>query len=457
MSRQQRNTRAARTFTARASSTDSRELARNAATAADVTGTESMLWWIAVAGTVAVPLTFSLSGQESFRLPQELLLRAVGIGLAAVVLVACIVRGKRPGWIVLSPLTARIVGLIAPWTIITTLTSSRPAVSCQSLMTALSAVVLFVSITILIRRRSLRAIYWVFIPAFVNAAFYLLQEFRIWNPLTGYAGFHSANGALLGNANDVGAFLVVPCLAAGVLTIVHHGVARVAAAVCAAFLSATLVISQTLTAIVALAVGVVTLAIVLRPRRSVAITFGSVVLGMILLVAYSPVRQRVQDASAQFHERTLNQLLSGRMTAWLVAWEMGRDHPLFGIGLGTYGTHYFYYKLRVDMKYPQLAAWPKEVLGYAINFGEAHSDHLQVLAETGWPGYALLLAALIVLGRQSVAPREVSSRASFARLLALPAAAAFGVLALAQFPLRLAGVITPALFLAGACVAWGKK
>jgi hypothetical protein len=108
------------------------------------------------------------------------------------------------------------------------------------------------------------------------------------------------------------------------------------------------------------------------------------------------------------------------------------------------------YKLRtIDEKYPQWVRLGNE------SFGQVHNDHLQVLAETGAPGYLLFLTALVMLGMVSLRRTAIDDpRTQFARLFALPAAVTFAVLALAQFPMQLTAPMVPAIYLAALCFAW---
>ena len=97
-----------------------------------------------------------------------------------------------------------------------------------------------------------------------------------------------------------------------------------------------------------------------------------------------------------------------------------------------------------------------------MNFAETHNDHLQVLAETGLPGYALLLAGVLLLAFPGSRRHKRNAKGgtrveqTLARNLRLPLATAFVVLALGQFPLQLAAPRFEFLMLAGLCIAWDK-
>jgi hypothetical protein len=78
------------------------------------------------------------------------------------------------------------------------------------------------------------------------------------------------------------------------------------------------------------------------------------------------------DPQARLHTLSLNRRLPG----WRVAWANYTDHPLFGSGAETYESVYF--RMRRD----------------TFHTSEAHSVYLEMLAELGPVGLALLIVAL---------------------------------------------------------------
>lgn len=85
---------------------------------------------------------------------------------------------------------------------------------------------------------------------------------------------------------------------------------------------------------------------------------------------------------------------SGAIRAWdwWVGYEMWRDHPLFGVGLGGYKIHFVPYK-------PKFLASPQGA-GYAFPFpraDQAHNEYVQVAAELGTFGALVFLAGLGLL------------------------------------------------------------
>ena len=104
-----------------------------------------------------------------------------------------------------------------------------------------------------------------------------------------------------------------------------------------------------------------------------------------------------------------NSVLTGRLDGWRAAvWMLG-EHPFTGVGMGAYRTEFIPAKTALLRR--GVAVFDEQV---NIVFANAHNELLEVAAETGWPGLA-----------------------------------GFGVLALANFPFRIAVALWPAcLFLA---------
>src|SRR5712692_5624931 len=98
---------------------------------------------------------------------------------------------------------------------------------------------------------------------------------------------------------------------------------------------------------------------------------------------------------------------------------MFKEHPAVGIGPGCFGYWYMPYKMMTLASHP-------DFLQSTENVHDVHSDHLQVLAVSGVPGYAIFLAGFWLFGRVSFAARKrPDERAEFAHQYALPAAVAF--------------------------------
>jgi O-Antigen ligase len=403
-------------------------------------GAERALRAILTVGLVVIPVLYS-SGMDVFRLPKELAFRAEAFLLFAVL--AWRFTRVRVPWLV----TAAVA-----WTAIAAIFSTNRALSLDSLITVVAAAVIFIAT--LNARASIVVVDAMMAGACANAALAILQELKIWTPFAHEVEDigHYGSVGFLGNANDVGMFLAPAALAAFVVAAIAEGRRRwIYAAICA-LLFAGLVATATRTAIGALMVGLVLFGV--RHSRRAAIGVAAVLV-VVVLLALSPrttLGVRAREITAGIATRNYERVLSERMLPFLAAIDMARDHPLLGVGPGCFHYHFMHYRLALDDHYPK--EWTR---GYPGNWGAVHNDHLQVAAETGLPGYALFLAAIVVVAwrrRETSRPRDLET--SFARAMPLPFAALVFVLCLAQFPLQVAAPRLLLLMLAALCIAWSE-
>jgi len=184
----------------------------------------------------------------------------------------------------------------------------------------------------------------------------------------------------------------------------------------------------------------------------------AVVAALALLLAASlhpGSRQRFERLFSIASSGDLPEITSFRVMPAATALLMFRERPLLGAGPGTFSATYMTEKLKADQAHPQWIR-PRNPM-----FGQVHNDHLQVLAETGLPGYLLFIGGLALLASITFRSPAVNSasdpRVRFARLFAFPAALTFAVLALAQFPLQLTSPMVADLYLAALCFTWTES
>ncbi len=425
---------------------------------------EWLRWRVSVLAVCMIPLFFSVTGYDTFRLPKELLLRATGILLGATILIGAIwKRGALLRTINLRRMPEVLVVAILSWTLLTTFLSTKRQISVLSLSWVLSAALLFLCIERSAGSASPFALIFGFVPACVNALLAMLQEFRIWNPffsadivygpgrlrLSG----HWATIALLGNTNDVGTYLIGP-FACAMAAAVGCRRWRPLWIIIAVVLLGGVLASQAATSIVATAAAIFSLMFLLPRRKAIGLLAGFAFAAVLIAVVPSPLKQRYASMRQFVRDGRYDELFSGRLVAVLSAWEMFKDHSLIGVGPGAYGFQYFDYQQTVARQYAPL--FGSGVSG--VNFGETHNDHLQVLATTGMVGYALMVAAAVYVASRSFTRHiVVDERAQFARYASLPLTITFAVSALGQFPLELAAPVSAYMFFGAVCVAWSTE
>ena len=404
---------------------------------------------VLAAGLLVIPVIFS-NGTDTFRLPKEVVFRAEAIVLLMLAVFWLISRrrtwtfGKRPEFI--------LAAAVVCWTIVTTAASTNRLLSIDSLITVIAAAVIFIATCLAAQTASLVAVDVLMIGCCANAVIVILQELKIWTPFlpSRDTATHYGSVALLGNANDVGTYLVGPGIAAVVLAVTASGRRRWIYAAISGLLVAGIAASGTRTALGALVAGMVVFA--LGHSRRAALTVCAILVALTLVVM-SPattlgrgIRQLV-SAAAHHDYRHLS---SERLLPFLTAVDMTRDHPFMGVGPGCFRYHYMTYRVALFREYP-----PELTQGFPMNWGETHNDHLQVAAETGLPGYALFLAAIGICLVRRRREGAMTPEGAFARALRWPLATVLFVICLAQFPLELAAPRLMFLTLGALCMTWG--
>lgn len=412
----------------------------------------TLLWCLVGLTAVATPLAMVPGSFDVFRTPKDVVfltlsLLLIAAGAAGALLSDEIGRILRPrGPAVLIALAA------AAWTAVTTLTSVRPAISFWKPLTVVCFAALFMAVVVLAGRRGLAALVIVFIPASINALVALLQSTGIWYPwaVDPRIPLRMRTTGLIGNPNELGTYLVVPAIAAIAAAVVWRQQKWLYAV--AALLLVGVASAQSVTPVLAVAAGLLAMTIAggTKSLRVAALVAG---LALVLAATVHPgSRQRFARLFSDASSRSLPEITSFRVMPAAAALDMFRDRPLVGVGPGTFSATYMTAKLRAEEAYPQWIR-PRTQM-----FAQVHNDHLQVLAETGLPGYLLFLGALVLLATISFrAPATSDERVRFARLFAFPGVLTFAVLALAQFPMQLTSPMVAAVYLAALCFTWTES
>jgi O-antigen ligase len=132
-----------------------------------------------------------------------------------------------------------------------------------------------------------------------------------------------------------------------------------------------------------------------------------------------------------------------RLGAWISAWDMAAEHPLFGYGPGTFRAEAVDHQLAAEIRLRERLATPEP-----NSFVYAHQDYLQWAAEAGLPALLLLLAAMAMLLTTLI--WRVSRSLQQQVLIAILSAGA--VSALAWFPMHIP--LTSCVLLLCAGRAW---
>ena len=227
-------------------------------------GAERTALAVLAAGALVIPAIIT-SGSDPFRFPKELAFRAEAILLLAAA-VFWMTSWKRTLRIGRGPELVAVAAIVA-WTLLTTATSTNRLLSADSLITVAAAAVIFIVTCVAAQALSLLAVDVLMVGACANAALVILQETKLWAPLALTIQGHYASVGLLGNANDVGTFLVAPAIAAVVVAVTAPGARRWIYALIALLLSGGVVASGTRAALGALVAGLIVFALLQARRR----------------------------------------------------------------------------------------------------------------------------------------------------------------------------------------------
>jgi len=403
------------------------------------------------AALVVVALIVAPDLLDRFRLIKEVAVRAEALLGLLLLTVAVAFHGTgRAREILARRAVVAVAAAILVWTLITAATSTNRLLSAESVVTVIVSLLVFFVAWYAAPQTPLLVLDLLVPLAIFVTIMAGLQERGIWQPFSStlpYYEQHLGASATIGNPNIVGSYLAIVATVLIAAAIEVRGWRRWLYAAGAAAALVGVVGSLTRTAIIAMAVTLVVIGF-LRSWKWVLVA--TVILGASIGAAAAagvPAVQRITEIPRLVAQGRWDLAFTERVQAFLAAWEMWRAEPVTGVGPGAFKYNYMPYRIALDGKYdPQLLG------GGGGNFGETHNDHLQVLAETGLPGYLLFLAALVILARRC--GRSDDPRARFARAVGVPLAVMIAVLCIAQFPLQVAVTRHLLVTLAGLIIGW---
>lgn len=411
---------------------------------------ERLLRLTVASSLVALPLVFAPHGEDTFRLPKELVFRIEAILLAALLVSGTLLR--QIDW---SPLLRRrhVATLLLAtliWSGIATLFSTNRAISLTALAYGLAAIVVFAGAFLAADHRSARLLLMAALAGSgLNAVVAVMQATGAFEPfvLPDWATGRMQVTGLFGNPSDVGAYLVIfaiPTLAAA-LTLRSPGLW-----IMAGLLSTAVIATQSLTATMALVAAMVAMAAVAAPRKKAVVVTAAAAVAIIGGLMISPIRHRLQELVRVTTERQYHVLTSFRIVPVAAAWNLFLDHPVTGAGPGTFKWHYLPYRFRTELENPDF------YLKNLQNYGAVHCDHMQLLAEAGLPAYGLFVVWLGFLSAATFRPVLTDGErwSAFTRVASFPFAVTLFVLTLSFFPLELPALLNGMIIVTAVLTRW---
>jgi putative inorganic carbon (hco3(-)) transporter len=289
------------------------------------------------------------------------------------------------------------------WMLITSITSSMPLVSFKFLISRLWFLTSFYFLAMIIFRSKtlIRRYIWMYLPALIIVIIYAFINL-VQNGFLNQKAAHLAATPFFKDHTSYGAILamLIPVVI-GLAMIKKYSVPfRILIWIILIVLCFALLFSYTRAAWISLVIAAVVF-IIIKSRISLKI-FGIIFfLIMLILLSYRTeillkLEQNKQDSSKDFakHIESISNIRTDasnleRINRWNCAFRMYHERPIFGWGPGTYMFQYA----------PFQASKEKTIISTNLgDWGNAHSEYIGPMAESGFFGIAgMLLFAIAVL------------------------------------------------------------
>jgi len=353
----------------------------------------------------------------SISIPSEPLL----IGILFFMVLKILLEGGVERRIMRHPISIAILFNLA-WMFITAVTSDLPLVSFKYLLSRLWFIipVYFGGLMLFRSKKNIRVFIWAYVSALIIVVFY-----TTWVHMGYHFSEKAGHWVMWPFYNDHTAYGVILALFVPVMLglSVDKSVSskqRLLAAVAEGILLIALFLSYSRAAWVSVGVAVVVFVLVKLRIRFQWIALASVVM-LVIFFWYrfefiDKLEKNKQDASANFieHVQSISNISSDasnleRINRWNSALRMFAERPVFGWGPGTYQFEYA----------PFQRANEKTIISTDLgDMGNAHSEYIGPLAESGVPGLlsVLFILVTVIYTGLNVYQKAVSSQT---RILAL--------------------------------------
>ena len=252
----------------------------------------------------------------------------------------------------------------------------------------------------------------------------------------------------MGNRNYLGGFLAYTLFPAVVLVVrLRSRLLRATSILLISFSFGTVLLLEQMGTVISLIIAAITLIVgwlIFRPVEPLRRNRGWLIgLGLALVLTFlieapsGPLNSVVglsADGSSWIGRIWAASSGKTRSWDWWVGWEMFKDHPLTGVGLGNYKLNFIPYKAKF-LATPRGASYDF----YIPRAAQAHNEYVQAIAELGILGILALISFLVVIPisvwRRLRRNRDEADR--FDILLYAAGIVAFLVHALVSFPAHL--------------------
>lgn len=345
---------------------------------------------------LSIPLREFYSGLEyDMWLPTEPLL----VGLLLILILKMIKGEKLDKQILIHPVSF-VIYLNLFWIFITSLTSTMVVVSAKFLLSRIWLVIgfYFFAVQVFKNQDNIKKYLWCYIIPLLLVIAYAISR-HITFGLSDQQAAHSVMNPFFTDHTSYGAILamMIPVAAGFIFNNSIRGIIRILIFFVFAILCIAIILSYTRAAWVSLIIALVVMIILILRIKFSALFIAAFIAGIYLVSKSDDIVQMIekrrQQSSSELAERvqsisniTTDDSNLERINRWNCAVRMFREKPFFGWGPGTYMFQYAPF---------QTTREKTEISTNAADRGNAHSEYLGPLSESGLFGMLTFLAIVI--------------------------------------------------------------
>lgn len=305
------------------------------------------------------------------------------------------------------PLSLLILAQLT-WILITSITSQVPLVSFKYLLSRCWFVIplYFIAIPLFRNVKNIGRFMWLHTIPLTGVIFYTVYQHYGWGfdeeaghwVMSPFYNDHTVYGAILA--------MFVPIFTAFSFSRIYSRTGRFFSFIILAILLGALFLSYSRAAWVSLVLALVIFLVVLFRIRFKWIATGMIIFGFVFYIfqneIFDVLEKNKQGTSGNFieHVQSISNISTDasnleRINRWQSAIRMYQERPVFGYGPGTYQFEYAPF---------QLSQEKTEISTNAGDRGNAHSEYIGPLSETGMPGMLIVIAiviGMVVVGMQN--------------------------------------------------------
>lgn len=288
------------------------------------------------------------------------------------------------------------------WIFITALTSSMPLVSIKFLVMRMWYVIAFyfIATQIFTRQKNIKRFIWLYIISFIIVIGYTIFNHTKYGLIDQQAAHHVMN-PFYNDHTSYGALLAMflPLMVGLAFNPKSSATFRMVIWVVVVILTGALVLSYTRAAWISVAAAVAVWLVIILKIKLRFVLFGVAALLVLFFVYQNEIFMRLeqnkQTSATDFskHVKSISNITSDasnkeRLNRWSCAARMFKERPFLGWGPGTYQFKYAPFQFSYEKS---------TISTNAGDMGNAHSEYLGPLAESGVLGMLTFVAILVLV------------------------------------------------------------